>query len=173
MSVLAHDVEPADRDRIEQFYTNEAALLTARRYREWLELLTPDVTYQVPVRENRAPDQGPAISAESYHFDETHRTIEMRVQRFEGPVAWAENPPSRMRYFFTNIRASSLDNNGQFAVIGDLLFTRLHGSDPDYEMLTGERHDLLVDSEGEIKLARRLVLLDNVSLPTHNLAFFL
>jgi 3-phenylpropionate/cinnamic acid dioxygenase small subunit len=173
MSILGEGLSVVDERRIEHFYIREASLLAQRRYREWSELLASDITYQVPVRANRPLDQGPDHSVASFHMDETRRTIEMRIERFEGPAAWAENPASRMRYFIANLRATANGLPGTFGVISDLLFTRLHGSNPSYEVLTGERHDVLVDVDGELLLSERLVLLDNVTLPTHNLAFFL
>lgn len=173
MAVLGYGLSPDQERAVERFYSVETSLLVQRRYREWSELLTDDVAYQMPVRVNRPPDQGPDHSAESFHMDETRRTIEMRVERFEGPVAWAENPPSRMRYFVTNLRATVVEPTDEVDVISDFLFTRLHGANPQYEMLTGERHDRLVEIDGTLRLSRRVVLLDNITLLTHNLAFFL
>ncbi len=116
---------------------------------------------------------GPEHSPDGFHFDENRHTIAMRIQRFAGSSAWAENPTSRMRYFVANIRAQLGAQPDVIEVVSDLLFTRLHGTNISYEMLTGERHDVLRDCDGALKLAQRTVLLDNSTLPTHNLAFFL
>ena len=39
---------------VEQFLYHEAALLDDRRFHEWLELLTDDVEYWMPIRSTRA-----------------------------------------------------------------------------------------------------------------------
>lgn len=167
------DLDWADERRVHRFYLHESVLLTQRRYEEWGALLTDEVSYKVPIRLNRAMGSGPEHSTEGFLFDETRRTIEMRIKRFAGSSAWAENPASRMRYFVANIRAERADEPGHLSVVSDLLFTRLHGTNTAYEMLTGERHDLLRETDDGLRLARRTVLLDNSTLPTHNLAFFL
>lgn len=167
------ELEFADERRVNRFYLHEAMLLTQRRYVDWEGLLTDDIIYRVPIRVNRAVGTGPEHSADGFLFDETRRTIRMRIERFSGSSAWAENPASRMRYFVANLRAQRSAEPGGYDVVSDLLFTRLHGTNTAYEMLTGERHDLLRECDGALRLARRTVLLDNSTLPTHNLAFFL
>ena len=43
---------------------------------------------------------------------------------------------------------------------------------PEFELLFGERHDLLVGPLDEMKLRRRRVLLDHTTLASKNLAIF-
>ena len=47
---------------IEQFLYREARLLDDRKFHEWLELLTEDIRYWMPVRTNRYPVTSKAIS---------------------------------------------------------------------------------------------------------------
>ena len=47
---------------VEQFLYREARLLDARRFHEWLELLTDDVRYWMPVRTSRYPKVSKAIN---------------------------------------------------------------------------------------------------------------
>lgn len=159
--------------RICHFLYEEAELLHERRFREWSEMLADDLVYRVPVRVNRPDDQGPPHSDRMYQFDETRRTIEMRIERFEGGSAWAEKPPSRCRYFVTNVRATLGDAPGTFDVRSNLLVTRLRGDDPEYTQLTGLRLDRLRQVGDSFVLAQREVLLDNTTIPMHNLALFL
>ncbi|MFM7537528.1 MAG: aromatic-ring-hydroxylating dioxygenase subunit beta [Acidimicrobiales bacterium] len=158
--------------RVTRFLHDEADLLSARRYREWEALLADDLCYRLPVRETLVPGQGSEHSEDMFHFDENRRTMRMRIDRFEGTAAWAENPPSRCRYFVSNIRAERRPD-GLVGVRSELLFTRLRRSLTEYEMLTGERHDALRERGDSFELVERTVLLDNTTLPTRNLAFFL
>lgn len=47
---------------IEQFLYREARLLDDRQFQEWLDLLTDDIRYWMPVRSNRYPVISKAIS---------------------------------------------------------------------------------------------------------------
>ncbi|MDW8356799.1 aromatic-ring-hydroxylating dioxygenase subunit beta, partial [Thermus sp.] len=44
---------------------------------------------------------------------------------------------------------------------------------PEFTLLSAERRDLWRRQEDGWRLARRLVILDHSTLPTHNLSFFL
>ena len=47
---------------VEQFLYREARWLDERRFHEWLELLTEDIHYWMPVRTNRYPASSKAIA---------------------------------------------------------------------------------------------------------------
>jgi ethylbenzene dioxygenase beta subunit len=161
------------------FLYREAALLDEGRYREWLSLLTEDVVYRVPVRLTRErPPQGGygGIAEEMLHMDEDRVSLEMRVARLETGFAWAEDPPSRLRHFVTNVRVGQplkTDRGEEVEVRSYLLLFRSRWDKPDFTFLSAERQDLLRRENGSWKLARRLVILDHSTLPTHNLSFFL
>lgn len=174
MLSISEDPVPADLERrIVRFLYHEARLLQERRYREWACLLADDLVYRVPVRVTRPEGQGPEHSDRMLHFDDDRATIQMRIERFEGGAAWAEIPSSRCRYFISNVEAFAGAQPGLYEVHCNLLVTRLRGDDAVYEQLTGERVDVLRVSGPEFLIAQRTVLLDNTTLPMHNLALFL
>src|SRR6266540_6026795 len=103
---------------VEQFLYREARLLDERRFHEWLELLTDDVRYWMPVRSNRYPKASKAISIldpdryvegelakddELAILDETKETLARRIARLDTGMAWAEDPPSRTRHLIANV----------------------------------------------------------------------
>ena len=103
---------------VEQFLFREARLLDARRFHEWLDLLTDDVRYWMPTRANRYPANSKAISIldgsryeegdlsredELAILDEDKDSLTRRVNRLDSGMAWAEDPPSRTRHFVSNI----------------------------------------------------------------------
>ncbi|ADW21767.1 MULTISPECIES: 3-phenylpropionate/cinnamic acid dioxygenase subunit beta [Thermus] len=161
------------------FLYSEAELLDQGRYREWLDLLTEDILYQVPVRltRERLPQGGySGISEQMFHLDEDRTSLEMRVARLETGFAWAEDPPSRLRHFVTNVRIGEPRNTPlgeEVGVRSYILVFRSRWDQPDFTFLSAERHDVLRRQDGSWKLARRLVILDHATLPTHNLSFFL
>ena len=156
----------------------EAELLDEGRYREWLALLAEDVRYQVPVRvtKERGPEGGVSgVMGGMFHLDEDYTSLEMRVARLETGFAWAEDPPSRLRHFVTNVRLGEprpTPKGEESDVRSNLLVFRSRWDRPDYTLLSAERRDVWRREEGGWRLARRTVILDSTTLPTHNLAFF-
>ena len=154
------------------FLMHEAEVLDERHEREWLEMLTDDVKYLMPVRVNRERGEGDGFSDEAFYFEETHGSLELRVRRFETEYAWAEDPPSRTRHFVTNVRVSGGDEEGEVAVKSNLLLYRSRGSDPTADILSAERRDVLRKEDDGWRLRRREILLDHSVVMTHNLSVF-
>lgn len=157
---------------VQDFLTEEAELLDTRRFDEWLALCTEDITYRVPVRATRKVGN-PDISDEIFHFDDNRASLGLRVRRLGTDVAWAEDPPSLTRRFVTNIKVSWGQREGELAVRSYLLLYRSRGDQGTHDLLSGERHDLLRVEGDQMRIARREVLLDQVTLGTKNLAVFL
>jgi ethylbenzene dioxygenase beta subunit len=161
---------------IERFLFREAELLDENRLREWLGLLTEDVRYQVPIRIAKEQGAEPGITGvatDGFHLDEDYKSLEMRVERIETGFAWAEDPPSRLRHFIANVRSEpSADDRDETAVRSNVLVYRSRWDRPEHALLSGERRDVLRRVDGDLKLARRLVILDSTGIPTHNLSFF-
>jgi ethylbenzene dioxygenase beta subunit len=161
---------------IEDFLYREAELLDEGRYREWLGLVTDDVRYQVPVRVAR--ERGAAASAvtgvasNSFHLDEDKDSLELRVDRLETGFAWAEEPPSRIRHFVSNVRVDPVSQD-EVAVRSSVLVYRSRWDRPGHDLLSGERQDVLRRVDGEWRLAKRWVVLDSTTLPTLNLSFLI
>ena len=96
------------------FLYNEALLLDHYKYREWLGVLSADVSYQAPIRTSREAAHAPGYSDVGYHFDETWGRLEQRVRRLETEYAWAEDPPSRTRRFVTNVLVDPTSSRRRF-----------------------------------------------------------
>ena len=155
------------------FLMHEAELLDDHRERDWLDLFTEDAEYLMPVRITRERGGGDGFDRASNYFEETRGSLELRVRRLETEYAWAEDPPSRTRHFVTNIRVAEAEREGEVSVKSNLLLYRSQGSDPTYDILSAERHDVLRREDGAWKLRRREILLDHAVVTTHNLAVFL
>jgi len=155
------------------FLMHEAELLDERRERDWLDLFTDDAEYLMPVRVNRERGEGDGFSEEAFYFEETRGSLELRVRRLETEYAWAEDPPSRTRHFVTNVRVDEGEEEDEVAVRTNLLLYRSRGSDPNNDLLSAERKDVLRKEDGQWKLKRREILLDHSVLMTHNLSVFL
>src|SRR5437588_5571343 len=81
------------------FLDEEAALLDRDQQQEWLELVTEDVSYRMPVRKVVHRRDGPGIDAESVGSADW-ATLEMVVRRnVVIDSAYDRDPPPRFRRF--------------------------------------------------------------------------
>jgi 3-phenylpropionate/cinnamic acid dioxygenase small subunit len=84
---LAKAFAPPD---VELFVLHEAALLDARRFRDWMALFADDGTYWVPA----VPNQDSPFNQASLFYDDRD-LMETRVRRLEHPRIHVQTPPSR------------------------------------------------------------------------------
>lgn len=164
------------RQQIEDFLYLEAELLDERRLREWLELFTDDARYWAPVRHNpleRPDDLTEELSkpGESYYFNDTKKTLKIRVERVYSKQAWAEVPPSRTRRLISNVRVKKDD--GREIEVHSNFFVYRTRMEKDEDIFVGTRKDILRRVDGEIKIARRTIVLDQAVLGAKNISIFL
>lgn len=155
------------------FLYREAELLDAWKLNEWLELLTPDIDYRIPVRTTRMKKDGEGFSKRAYVLEEDLGSIRLRVKRVESDYAWSENPRSRTRHMVANVRVAASDNPDCCSVKSNIAVFCHRGDEPHPVVLTGERQDLLQMSGGGWKLKKRLVLLDTTVLGMDAFSIFL
>lgn len=163
--------------RVDRFLTFEASLQDDnRRLWDWFGLLTDDFEYIVPVRINRESRSKKPIFGRGYHVKDDASMIRRRIERVDTEHAWAEEPPSRLRRVVSNGLISQIDSAGigqEYDVQTSFLVYRARLNDPSGDLLAGHRRDILVDTDGGLKLKRRIVFLDHTTIPTSNLSFFL
>jgi 3-phenylpropionate/cinnamic acid dioxygenase small subunit len=164
------------RHEIEDFYYLEAELLDERKLREWINLLTEDVRYWMPIRHNtleRPNDVAEELSkpGEGYYFDDDIKSLKIRVERAYSKIAWAEVPPSRTRHLITNVRVKKDDGN-EIEVHSNFLVYRTR-METDKDMFVGARQDILRRANGSFKIARRTIILDQAVLDAKNVSVFL
>ena len=170
--MTAPTVEPAVRWEVEEFLVHEAELLDDNRFEEWLGLLHKDIHYVVPVRLTQERGGRADVADKSAHMDERLQSLKLRVARLRTGYAWAEDPASRTRHFVTNIRVSRGDEPKTFHVRSNLLLYRNRGSDASHDLISAERHDVLIQTDRGWRIRDRRVLLDQATLGTKNLGIF-
>jgi len=161
---------------IEQFLYHEAQLLADREYQDWLDLFADDIHYWMPTRYNRLRremDKEFSEPDEIAFFDENMDSLNRRLIRLETGMAWAEDPPSRTRHLFTNIRVVPTEAGDEFDVHCNFLLYRTR-LEHDVEFFVGARHDLIrrVDRGVGWEIARRKIVLDQSTLNAKNLSMF-
>ncbi|MBL4868925.1 MAG: 3-phenylpropionate/cinnamic acid dioxygenase subunit beta [Pseudomonadales bacterium] len=156
---------------IEQFLYHEANLLDERRFDEWINLLTQDIHYWMPIRRtttSRELDKEFTAPGAMAFFDEDLMMLQLRVKKMTGKMAWSEDPPSRTRHFVSNIRI--VDNTGDEITVGlnFHLYRTRYGSEEDSWI--GRRQDVIRRVDGGLKLAQRHIYLDQTLILSQNLS---
>jgi 3-phenylpropionate/cinnamic acid dioxygenase small subunit len=153
------------------FLYEEAELLDAGRFTEWLELMADDLTYRMPARQNRSR-KAKADTTETEIFSDNIASLRLRVQRLGTDFAWAESPPSRTRHHVTNVRVRATPNPDELEVTSYIMVFRDRPAPSAPSSYSGERQDVLRKVNGHWRLARRTILLDQAVLNTRNLSIF-
>jgi len=163
------------RHQVEDFFFMEAELLDDRKLREWLDLLTEDVRYWMPVRHNpmeRPADVFEELSkpGESYYFDDDKESLRIRVERVYAKNAWAEAPPSRTRHLVSNVRIKK-DDGAEIEAHSNFLVYRTR-MESDQDIFVGTRQDILRRVDGGFQIAQRTIILDQAVLAAKNISVF-
>lgn len=156
-----------------RWMVEEAYLLDRGLFEEWLDLLTQDIHYYMPVRVTTSVGSGYDTAPGMAHFDEDKYSLSRRVARLRTEHAWTEDPPSRTRHYVTNVRTFSTQRGGELIVESAVLLFRSRGDVMEPSLMSVAREDLLRESGGRYLLARRHIIADESVLRTQNLAVFL
>ncbi len=158
---------------VEQFYYAEAALLDERRFTEWLDLLTSDIHYWMPIRRtvmNADLDQEFTKPGAMAFFDDDKTMLEARVKKLATGYAWSEDPPSRTRHMVNNVRILAVDGDELTVESNFHLYrTRLESEEDGW---LGRRRDRLRRVDGALRIAERHVFLDQTLILSRNLSNF-
>jgi 3-phenylpropionate/cinnamic acid dioxygenase small subunit len=163
---------------IEDFFHKEADLLDEREYEQWLDLLTDDVVYWMPMRKNvsyanRAKDITSEDDVAWFHDDK--ETLRKRVKQIQTGIHWADEPISRVAHVITNIRLAqpiSVLDEGAKATTKCRFIVYRNRLESETDLLVGRREDTLTRRGGELKVARRKIILDQSVLLAKNLTMF-
>lgn len=172
---------------LQQFYFKEARFLDARQYKQWLELVHPDIRYCVPSRGNplvhgadRGLEEMLSVERELEGLggdgvpvrEEGYFMLQIRVERAYKLNSWAEQPPACTRRLVSNIETQYVDEQAAtMDVISNFL---LYYSREETEVVyAGQRRDILLNEEGGLRIAKRTVILDShlITKPTLGLLF--
>jgi 3-phenylpropionate/cinnamic acid dioxygenase small subunit len=160
------------RSECEEFYYKEAEILDSGNLHGWLELLTEDIDYSIPVRVTKERAGGTGFSSHAFFLKEDRKSLETRIKRFESEYAWSEEIPSRTRRFVTNVRVEPPDDD-QIRAKSNILLFRSQGNTNSYFLVSGERRDVLERRAQVIRIRKRVVFLDHTILPMANFSVFL
>jgi len=160
--------------QIEEFLYHEADVLDDRQFEAWLDLLTDDIRYWMPMRRNvKFDDQESENTRELQDmnwFDEGKETLTQRVRQILTGVHWAEEPLSRVSHMVSNVRLLQATPEEVQVKCRFLIYRNRQQDETDF--FVGKREDTLRKVDGEWKIARRKVILDQNVLLAKNLTVF-
>lgn len=165
---------------IEEFLFEEAALLDARRFGEWLAMLAEDLEYFMPMtfnvrygehatREHTRREEGMSW------FNEGKWTLAKRVEQIETGVHWAEEPLSRVCRLVSNVlltqRAANAQGQEEVVVTSRFLIYQNRCEHEQY-FFVGDRSDVVRRTADGWKLAKREIHIHQNVLLAKNLTVF-
>ena len=165
---------------VHEFLCMEADLLDERRYDEWLELLTDDISYWVPMRRNvqygHWDTENTRQGQDMNWFDEGKSTLRLRIKQITSGVHWVEEPSPRVSRMISNVHAiratPSLEDPEEVSVKYRVLIYRNKLEDST-DMFAGKRDDVLRKVDGQWKIRKRTMLLDQSVLLSATMPFVL
>jgi 3-phenylpropionate/cinnamic acid dioxygenase small subunit len=160
---------------IQQFLFREARLLDERRFEDWLELFTEDAVYWMPGRTNpwRSGKVEDSINKprDLAVFEDTKETLTTRVARLRTGMAWAEEPPSRTRHLITNVEVEQDGIPSRLRARSNFLVYRAQ-LEHDKDIFVGARDDAFMQVDGQWRIAKRTILMEDVVHDTKALSIF-
>ncbi|WP_114906555.1 aromatic-ring-hydroxylating dioxygenase subunit beta [Ornithinimicrobium murale] len=165
---------------VEQFLYSEAEMVDDRQFREWLNLFTDDLEYRVPMARNVRSDNIDNEYMEGAHdihwIDEGKETLTQRVEQIHTGVHWAEEPLSRTTHLISNVRVSesvALGLKDEEVDVRYVFLTYRHRLNDQEDTVVGRRRDLLRRVDGQLKIARRTIYLNQTVFLARSLSHFL
>ena len=167
------------KDEIERFLYQEAEFLDERQFEDWLDLLTEDIRYWMPMRRNvKFGELDREFTREGHDinwFDEGKDTLIRRVNQILTGVHWAEEPLSRICHLVSNVQilnaTPSVSQPTEVRIKCRFLIYR-NRVETETDFLVGKREELLRNVDGQWKIAQRKIILDQNVLLAKNLTFF-
>jgi PAH dioxygenase small subunit len=122
---------------------DEAEILDARRYVEWLALLVEEIRYRMtyPLHEEGKTAASHARTAPI--FDETALSLQIRVQQMGQPSLTIAEPPTVIRRFVTNIRVRKGYESSRYRVTSPVLLCRFRFTQPQPQFLSARRENVI------------------------------
>jgi 3-phenylpropionate/cinnamic acid dioxygenase small subunit len=153
---------------VQTFLIREASLLDEGRFDEWLDLLTDDSRYIMPVR--RTVESRPTAPIETGDeavfslFDDDKPSLTTRIRRIETGLAHAEVPLSTVQRLISNIRLEPGTNSSEL-VAHSSFFIYQERRGRNATTFIGKRRDRLRRENGMWKIAHRYIQLAQAILP--------
>jgi len=157
--MVAAALKPAqagvDRAAFEDFVVQEARLLDARRFRDWMALFADDGTYWVPA----VPDQKSPFDQASLFYDDRD-LMKTRIDRLEHPRIHVQTPPSRTAHIVGNVVVEDADPAKGEYVVGSTFIMVEYRDDTQRIFAGRQQHRLRRQGDGFRIVQKRVDLIN-------------
>ncbi len=165
---------------IEEHLYDEAAMLDDRRFKEWLDTLSDDLVYFMPMTYNvkfgeHQKREHTSIEKDMSWFNEGKWTLTKRAEQILTGVHWAEEPLSRLSRLVSNVQIKAIHQNEageQEVSVSSRFITYQNRCEYEEYYFAGARHDVFRRVGDSWKLARREIHLGQTVLLAKNLTIF-
>ncbi len=158
MEAAAATPKPAcaiDRAVFETFLFEEARLLDARRFRDWMALFADDGTYWVPA----TADQQSPFDQVSLFYDDRD-LMKTRVDRLEHPRIHIQTPPSRTAHLVGNVMVDEADDAKGHYVVSSTVIMVEYREDQQRIFAGRQTHTLRRNGDGFCIVQKRVDLIN-------------
>lgn len=154
------------------FYAREAELLDGSRFDEWLELLSEDIQYQVPVRAVTKDGEG-EYDTGGLRINDTLAHIRARIKRLRTGWAWAEEPPSRVVRCVGSVGVETTERDDLLKSMSAVILHRHRAQGVEPDVMAYRRVDYLRIFDGRYLLNKRTIYMSEDVLLSPNVSIFL
>ena len=147
-------------DAVTAFLYDESAALDEHRPQDWLDLLTEDFEYLVPLVEIYEDPARSPYHPTTFLDHESKGGLALKLLRAASDYAWAQRPTGFLRHFVGNVRVmGTAERPDDVVVRSNVLVTWTRDPEPTRQMSAG-RLDHVRRSDDGFRLSRRTVFLD-------------
>ncbi len=152
---------------------SEARLLDNEQYEDWLDMLTQDIHYYMPMPSRRARDEKESAikPLEANIFNDKKQHLQLRVDRFRTNFVWSENPQNHLRHLVSNIEVFPTETDGEWQVLSVVTVYRNRLDGEERRMIVS-RDDIWRVEGKAVKLARRTMQFNHAVVADSNLNIF-
>ncbi len=140
-------------ETIAHFIYNEAALVDAGRYDEWLDLFVEEAIYWLPLSPNQNDHRGEQSIA-----CEDKMLLNVRIKRLKGPRAYSNQPPAKCLHV---LQAPSIEEAEQHRFITRAPFFYVESRGDAQFFLAGRVMHRLRIEQGVLRIVEKRVDLIN------------
>lgn len=147
------------------FLTDEADLLDDDGYLEWLDLVTDDVSYEMPSRKTVYRRDGKGFEANMAYYKDGKDTLRMRARHnVEAPSAWYREPATRTHRLITNLVVRTTEVENEYQAKSSIIMFASRFDQDVADILTAKRRDVIRRTPEGLKIAKREILIDQTLL---------
>lgn len=145
---------------VTEFLFEESAALDEARHEQWLDMLTEDFVYHVPIPVSPESPYASQYSDRTSFSRESKGSLRLRFDRISSEYAWLDRPRHFLRHFVSNIRVAAGTAEGEWTARSNVIVGRSRSTEPT-TLATAARTDVIRGSVDDgFLLARRTVHLD-------------